>query len=565
MTLSLEIDRVLDLLDKLQHLSPEEGIPEEVNQELLALVRQAGAGGVGKGKRGPEYERMRHAVETDATKRQYLLNSLSADTPNARSWAGSFIEQLFPQDEAISVLTAALEAEKDQEAASWLSMYLARSLRGTSNQKACEAIGRAYHRTTPASEARLQTARAWGYAGCSEALQVLSSHLLIGGYDQKMVALDGMATLGSVDDPRAVEALWTTFKTARWLNIIGECARLLVHTSGTHGLEAIQKMVEVLHNSSASSIQLEAAADALKDAKLPSEILEKCFNGIVSALIVNEGSSIAANLLKALKRSYSDWAPRLTELAVATPDGKMSAGLIRVIATDNEARASAVKILQSYASDKDPAFRDRATAALKEIGGEEAFQTLQELLNSRYIQPSDRLQEISHEVFKDTVERIRRNYETSLTMNRVVFWLGFIVIIIGVSSVYINPSENKFFGTAGVVAGLGTLVSLFFFGPLTRVQQALMELVQIEVAFVAFMHRLLQARSIFEQLYLAKSIDLHSLTRFDELLENGMASTIELLEVNIGTTGTNRTTYVADRPNQGTHPTAAKAGAAGNA
>jgi HEAT repeat protein len=552
-----EIDRVLDLLDKVQRLSPGEGIPDEVNQELLVLARQAGAGGCGQ--RSAEYERMRHAVETSAPKRQRLLDSLSADTPHARSWAGSFIEQLFPQDEAISRLTTALEAETDPEAASWLSMSLARSLRGAPDQKACAAIRRAYDRATTSPEARLQTARAWGYAGCSEALPSLASHLLTGGFDQKTVALDGMGALGSVDHPKAVEALWTTFGTAPWLDLISKCARLLVSASGTHRLEAIQRMLKVLSDSSTSRVQREAAAKAISTTKLPSEISEKCFLTIVQALVLNDGS-IAADVLGTLKRSYSDWASRLAKQAVASPDERLSAGLVRALASDDKARASAVRILQRYTSDEDPVVRDRATRALKDIGGEEAFQTLQELLKSRYIQPSDELQEVSYKVFKDTVERMKGNYETSLTMNQVVFWLGFGVIIIGVVSVFIHPSENKFFGTAGIVAGLGTLVSLFFFGPLTRVQQALTELVQIEIAFMAFMHRLLQARSIFEKLYLAESIDLDSLTRFDELLQKGMSGTVELLEENITKTRSNRATSKSDAPNQGMHPTAQKPG-----
>ncbi|HSR42329.1 MAG TPA: hypothetical protein VLL48_09160, partial [Longimicrobiales bacterium] len=59
------------------------------------------------------------------------------------------------------------------------------------------------------------------------------------------------------------------------------------------------------------------------------------------------------------------------------------------------------------------------------------------------------------------------------------------------------------------------------------------ELVQIEVAFMAFTHRLLQARSIFEQLYLDGAIDLDALARFDELLEKGMTQTVEMLEANV--------------------------------
>lgn len=60
------------------------------------------------------------------------------------------------------------------------------------------------------------------------------------------------------------------------------------------------------------------------------------------------------------------------------------------------------------------------------------------------------------------------------------------------------------------------------------------ELVQIEVAFMAFMHRILQPRSIFEQLYIARKIDLGSLSKFDTLLSEGMTRTVELLEQTTG-------------------------------
>ena len=67
-----------------------------------------------------------------------------------------------------------------------------------------------------------------------------------------------------------------------------------------------------------------------------------------------------------------------------------------------------------------------------------------------------------------------------------------------------------------------------------RIQQALTELVQIEVAFMTFMYRILQARSIFEQQYLAQTIDVESLSKFDELLNKGMIRTVELIQKNTG-------------------------------
>jgi hypothetical protein len=113
-------------------------------------------------------------------------------------------------------------------------------------------------------------------------------------------------------------------------------------------------------------------------------------------------------------------------------------------------------------------------------------------------------------------------------MNRIVFWLGVGVIMAGIVTVLIDP-DSQFFGAAGVVSGLGTLVSLFFFGPIGRIQKALEGLVLVEVSFMSFMHRILQARSIFEQQYVSGEIDLEMLKTFDRLLDEGMSNTIHVL------------------------------------
>ena len=46
---------------------------------------------------------------------------------------------------------------------------------------------------------------------------------------------------------------------------------------------------------------------------------------------------------------------------------------------------------------------------------------------------------------------------------------------------------------------------------------------------MSFMHRILQARSIFEQQYVSGDIDLRSLRAFDRLLDEGMVNTIHVL------------------------------------
>jgi len=202
--------------------------------------------------------------------------------------------------------------------------------------------------------------------------------------------------------------------------------------------------------------------------------------------------------------------------------------LARALAVDKNSRSYAVELLEAASDKADENQKELIAAALKEVGGEQAYESVSAILQARYIEPSDRLQTTSEEIFLETVQRMRSNYDTAIRLNRIVFWLGFGVIVAGIVTVIIDPA-SQFFGAAGVVSGLGTLVGLFFFGPIGRIQKALENLVLIEVSFMSFMHRILQARSIFEQQYVSGNIDLESLQAFDRLLDEGMVNTVSVL------------------------------------
>lgn len=525
-------DEILSLLAELQSYTSGGEIPGELEAKLLVWARKVGAGALGV--RGTLREDLRTLLGDDPSLRDPLLSFLDGESPAGRSWAGTFVEQLLPREEARRHLLKALRSETDAYTASWLAMNLARLTERPPPQEVCNTIGEAHTRFTGDPDSRRQIARAWGYAGCHQALPILADDLIKGGYDQKAVALDGMGALGSVDHSEAQHALWEVFESTQWQDIRSRTAHLLTRFSGTAAEESIRRMVAVLTSTELAEEHRQAAAEALSSATLPRALMEESLETLLAGLALSRGA-IAANIVKALKNTLDDWAERLAHYAVQVRDDRILSSLSHALASEPEARRKAVRILNQYASDSSGDARELATAALKEIGGEEAFQSLEELLQSRYIQPSTDLQEASFKVFTDTIERMRRNYEASIKMNSVVFWLGIVVVVAGIGSAFLGPDGGAVFGTAGVVAGLGTLVSLFLFGPLNRYQHALTELVQIEVTFVSFMHRLLQARSIFEQLYLAGDIDLDGLARFDELLESSMRQTVELLEANVTT------------------------------
>jgi HEAT repeat protein len=525
-----KLDEIFSLLEKVRNFKTSGDVPEDLDGSLVTLARELGAGG--KGSRGPERESIRQLLVEDDSLCGRLSGFLESDSPAARSWAGSFVEQLLPEEYARNQLLEALEDESDANSASWLSMNLARIAERPASKKICETIGKAHGRFADATFARRQIARAWGYAGCIQALSALAHDLESGGYDQMGVALDGMSALGSVDHKVTIDVLWETFDTVKWQDIRNKAAFLLTQRTHSRQEQSINRMIGVLINHELTEEHREASAKALSQADISGSLLEEKIEVLLTGLVVNRGST-QANILKVIKRSFEDWAERLARYAVLSGEEKVMSSLAHAIASDPNARRKAVHILKDYAESPENNIREFATGALKEIGGEEAFQSLKELLQNRYIKPSDDLQESSFKIFTDTMERMRKNYETIIAMNKAIFVIGIVVLVIGLSSALFAPDGGVVFGAVGVVAGLTTIVSVFLFGPLNRFQHALTELVQIEVAFLAYMHRLLQARSIFEQMYLSGEIDVDVLSRFDSLLENGMEKTVKLLEENI--------------------------------
>lgn len=517
-----ELELALQLIESLARPDADR---DRVGQQLIELVREAGAGALGK--HGTARSKMKEAVLDSAATRNRLLELLRADVPLVRSWAGSFVEQLIDHDEASKLLLRTLQEESDADAASWLAMSLARLHQGQGNSRICRIIADAYARSDD-SDARVQTARAWGYAGCRDAIPVLTSYLDRGGYDQKMVALDGLINFSQNDDKKCIETLLDVMETTQWDVIRQRCAEVLTLVGQKHQALVLSKLVRLLVLANSSDGHRQAALKALKNLPVPEREKAPLADELITALHL-AGPSLRSMITEILRISFPGWEQTIVEMIISSDDPTTILPLSRALAVDAESRRFAVELLEEESKVGDTNRKERIAAALKEIGGAHAFESVSAILQARYIEPSDELQKTSNEIFLETVARMRSNYDTAIRMNRVVFWLGIAVIVAGVATVLIHP-ETEFFGAAGVVSGLGTLVSLFFFGPLSKIQKALKDLVLIEVSFLAFMHRILQARSIFEQQYVSGRIGKEGLKFFDGLLDEAMISTVRELQ-----------------------------------
>lgn len=466
------------------------------------------------------------AVRDDPSLQNRLLQLLENDSPLARSWAGSFVEQLLDNPQATKLISKALKREKDANSASWMALGLARLHRGDSDRQVCKLIEETYGRFAGA-DANLHIARAWGYAGCPNAIPVLTGYLETGGYDQKMTALDGLINFSRLDNKETIAALLDLIETVSWDDMRQRCAEVLSQVGHRQRALVISRLVRLLVEEESSDGHRQAALKTLKSVGMPSAEANLIRQELIDALY-SADANLRSMITELLGHWFEDWEGFLVDLILESIDMKSVLPLARALAVDKDSRAYAVRMLEEASSTADVNQKERIAAALKEVGGEQAFESVSAILQARYIEPSDRLQTTSEDIFLETVERMRSNYDTAIRLNRIVFWLGVGVIVAGVVTVIVDPG-SQFFGATGVVSGLGTLVSLFFFGPIGRIQKSLEDLVLIEVSFMSFMHRILQARSIFEQQYVSGNIDLKSLKAFDQLLDEGMVNTVNVL------------------------------------
>jgi HEAT repeat protein len=155
----------------------------------------------------------------------------------------------------------------------------------------------------------------------------------------------------------------------------------------------------------------------------------------------------------------------------------------------------------------DPAQEGRAQTLLEQIGGRQALDVLIQRRMNTLTEASDRVQQFDVQaltIFTDTIKQAKRGFAISLSMSAVIFGIG--VVLLGLSLyIIIRPNASQFqqlFGVGGGLAGLGTILTMFYRGPLERVERAVTNLVQIEIAFLGYIRQVTQITAMFEREYL---------------------------------------------------------------
>jgi HEAT repeat protein len=155
----------------------------------------------------------------------------------------------------------------------------------------------------------------------------------------------------------------------------------------------------------------------------------------------------------------------------------------------------------------DPEQEQRAQTLLEQIGGRQALNVLVQRRVDTLTQASNRVAKFDDEaltIFQDTINQAKRGFVTSLRMSTIIFGIG--VVLLGFSLYLIlrpDPSQfQQLFGVGGGLAGLGTILTMFYRGPLERIERSVTNLVQIEIAFLAYIRQVTQISAMFEREYL---------------------------------------------------------------
>src|SRR3990172_1185905 len=89
-------------------------------------------------------------------------------------------------------------------------------------------------------------------------------------------------------------------------------------------------------------------------------------------------------------------------------------------------------------------------------------------------------------------------------MSGIIYVIG--VVLLGVSiAIFMRPNPTQFqqlFGIGGALAGLGTILTMFYRGRQERIERAVTNLVQTEIAFLGYIRQVTQITAMFEREYL---------------------------------------------------------------
>jgi hypothetical protein len=166
-------------------------------------------------------------------------------------------------------------------------------------------------------------------------------------------------------------------------------------------------------------------------------------------------------------------------------------------------------------------------------GKERERKARQELLAEYYLKPSKERSEEAAALLNDAVENAKKTMRLLQILNAATFALGAALLIGGVIvAVVSNELGTRFTGVISGLGGIGAIVTIFLKDPLSRIQNAMGDLVQIQTAFTGFVWDLNLNGTYIQSQYVAEGI----LTDYDirqttERIAESIDKTMSLIQI----------------------------------
>lgn len=135
-----------------------------------------------------------------------------------------------------------------------------------------------------------------------------------------------------------------------------------------------------------------------------------------------------------------------------------------------------------------------------------------------------------HDVVEQTFDRAAQTYYSIALMNKVMFVTGITLFIF--SAFYTIFAQEKVYSLVFGGLGIASFITLFLLGPIEKTQNALSNLVQVEIVFMSFFDQIVwweQVASIPRQGN-TPSPDINNIERASQGLQECCRETIEMLE-----------------------------------
>lgn len=308
-----------------------------------------------------------------------------------------------------------------------------------------------------------------------------------------------------------------------WLDVRLQAAQVFGDTQH-HLTEAMRQLSAAFHSSSAATLR-RYCVEAMRDVAQRMDKAERESSQFAACMIValeDDSSDVRSRAQATLRAIYNSQGAvdLITDFLVQQEEP--SDHFVEALRHIDEARAS--EALRSKLFHLDPDVANRASNALTQLGGEQAFRTL-------FAQKRQVIDQYT-EILNDADEKIMAQFDLLMRQARWAFWISMamhcLVFLIGISIFAItlggmqNGSENDptafmrgFIGVAGGTAGV--ILGLFYKSPVNNIGESVTRLVKVNVAFLGYMRQINQIDATFKQLFLDMSS--FSLTEMKETVK----------------------------------------------